>query len=130
LFREILIAKSFQVICFVLIALMLQNCYSNFAIANPLNKNILDSKNISKIKLKDGSEFVLDSGSKLEFPNVDNMLIKNSHGTERIIALRLIDEVYESKIDEVKTFYTFFFGTVALYYVLHNFGIIKWPGGT
>ena len=126
--QKILGLKSFSVICALLICSVLQSCYSNFTIKESIDQNLLKGKDITKIKLKDGREIVFDGSNRTEFTKSDSLLIKSSDGTHKMIALNLIDTIYESKLDEVETFYTIFFGSVALYYVLHNFGIIKWLG--
>jgi hypothetical protein len=77
--------------------------YSNFAIKEFIDQNLLARKDISKIKLKDGSEIVFDGSYRMEFPQVDSVLIKNSDGAQKMIALNSIEEVYENKYDGERT---------------------------
>ena len=119
--------KIFRTICFIIVSIALHGCYSDFLVKELGDQNLLMSKDISKLSLKDGSTIFLDDKCRKELSGQDTLIITDTFENKKIIAINSVNGVLLHRFDERKTFYTIIFGGIGLFFILHGFGIIHWP---
>ena len=106
---ELSSSKIFRLTCFVLMALILNSCYSYFIIKEKSNDDV------AKVKLKDGSEIILkDSLNIIEKIDSSSIMYKKPDGNLYSINTGDIAELYEYKFDIKKTSFMVLFSAIGI----------------
>ena len=97
--------KIFRTICFFLIMLIVNGCYSHFAIDENTAKNVLKQKGISKVMLKDETEInFIDKENYLVSADWDNLTYRDINGNEHKVLFNDVMKWYDYNFDLGKTF--------------------------
>ncbi len=98
--------------------LIVNGCYSHFAIDENTAKNVLKQKGISKVMLKDEAEInFIDKENYLVSVDWDNFTYRDMNGNEHKVLFNDVMKWYEYQLDGGKTFFSAMwigFGLIAL----------------
>ncbi|GEM_PF-3662303 len=101
--------KIFRTIGLFLIMLIINRCYSHFAIDENTAKNVLKQKGISKVMLKDETEINFsDKENYLVSVDWDNLTYRDMNGNEHKVLFNDVMKWYKYQFDGGKLFFQFF----------------------
>ena len=126
--QKIFVSRAFCGICIILILANLSGCYSNFPIEF---SKIDDHKELSKIKLKNKTEYYFADGeNQLLSISGDKLTLIDKNGIQKTINFTDIEEFYTYRVDGTKVvFSVFWIAIVTIALLIKILGISFSPGG-
>ncbi len=126
---KIACSKLINVIGLFLIMLIINSCYSHFAIDENTAKNVLRQKGISKAMLKDETEInFIDKENYLVSVDSDNFNYTDINGNEHKVLFNDVVKWYEYQLDGGKTFFSILWIGFSIILLALLTGIRLWGG--